>query len=65
LSEVFEGMVGNECLVGEGKIGLGTFVAVFEPLSDGISFISMPIGSNDWVFYDSVTDGAGPFFLEA
>lgn len=65
LSEVLESMVGDECLVGEGKISSGTFVAVFEPLSNGISFIGMPIGSNDWVFNDSVTDGTGPLFLEA
>lgn len=65
LSEILEGKVGNERLICEREIGDRTLAIVFKPMGNGISFVSMPIGSDDRLFHDSATNGTDPLFLEA
>ena len=64
MSEILEGDVGDEIGILKRKICDGGFIVSCEPVSDGLSFIGLSIGSNDRVLHLSLGDGAGPFLFE-
>ena len=64
LSEVFKGNVGDEFGIFERKICNGRFVLPFQPVSDGLSFIGVSIGSYHGLYHLSFGYGAGTLLLK-
>lgn len=64
LDKIFEGKVGNESFIWEGKVSAGTFITILKPEGNGSFLVAVTIWGHNWFSHGCLVDGTHPLVFE-